>query len=224
MPRAKSACSTAGSKTMRRAYRRVIPRLAPALLVLALAGWAATAGAVVLTGEVRATDAQVIYTPFSNSSPVVIRFFVPEGEHVKKGEPVLRIDPGQAASQLPELDAQIEQAQATAAKTLAELRVAALEAESALVDAQAELETARLDAALPPELVSGLDYDRYQGELDRTTHEAGLKRRQLDAAREAVARQRRDSGRSEEHTSELQSLMRISYAVFCLKKKKTTNS
>src|SRR3546814_978915 len=30
--------------------------------------------------------------------------------------------------------------------------------------------------------------------------------------------------RSEEHTSELQSLMRISYAVFCLKKKKTTIS
>src|SRR3546814_3913191 len=29
-----------------------------------------------------------------------------------------------------------------------------------------------------------------------------------------------DGGRSEEHTSELQSLMRISYAVFCLKKKK----
>src|SRR3546814_1883370 len=29
------------------------------------------------------------------------------------------------------------------------------------------------------------------------------------------------SGRSEEHTSELQSLMRISYAVFCLKKKTT---
>src|SRR3546814_9466590 len=32
----------------------------------------------------------------------------------------------------------------------------------------------------------------------------------------------RHHGRSEEHTSELQSLMRISYAVFCLKKKKTT--
>src|SRR3546814_4149876 len=30
-----------------------------------------------------------------------------------------------------------------------------------------------------------------------------------------------DHQRSEEHTSELQSLMRISYAVFCLKKKKT---
>src|SRR3546814_9119582 len=32
-----------------------------------------------------------------------------------------------------------------------------------------------------------------------------------------------DAKRSEEHTSELQSLMRISYAVFCLKKKNITN-
>src|SRR3546814_7259953 len=31
-----------------------------------------------------------------------------------------------------------------------------------------------------------------------------------------------ESAQTEEHTSELQSLMRISYAVFCLKKKKTT--
>src|SRR3546814_10845650 len=36
-----------------------------------------------------------------------------------------------------------------------------------------------------------------------------------------VGGDRRDHVRSEEHTSELQSLMRISYAVFCLKKKKT---
>src|SRR3546814_862225 len=35
---------------------------------------------------------------------------------------------------------------------------------------------------------------------------------------------RRAGGRSEEHTSELQSLMRISYAVFCLKKKNTETS
>src|SRR3546814_3695471 len=33
-----------------------------------------------------------------------------------------------------------------------------------------------------------------------------------------------DTARSEEHTSELQSLMRISYAVFCLKKKKNYNN
>src|SRR3546814_1514988 len=47
---------------------------------------------------------------------------------------------------------------------------------------------------------------------------AGLAHRTGDADdRRAGAR----ATRSEEHTSELQSLMRISYAVFCLKKKKT---
>src|SRR3546814_17845108 len=44
-------------------------------------------------------------------------------------------------------------------------------------------------------------------------------RQDLRALRQRGARPR---GRSEEHTSELQSLMRISYAVFCLKKKKDT--
>src|SRR3546814_10132108 len=40
----------------------------------------------------------------------------------------------------------------------------------------------------------------------------------------ASARLRELSGRSEEHTSELKSLMRISYAVFCLKKKIKKNT
>src|SRR3546814_6889582 len=46
----------------------------------------------------------------------------------------------------------------------------------------------------------------------------------VELAQLQVPGQRRGLGgdRSEEHTSELQSLMRISYAVFCLKKKKTT--
>src|SRR3546814_3685428 len=41
-----------------------------------------------------------------------------------------------------------------------------------------------------------------------------------DSLLEAVLETRSAQPRSEEHTSELQSLMRISYAVFCLKKKK----
>src|SRR3546814_2570219 len=41
-------------------------------------------------------------------------------------------------------------------------------------------------------------------------------------AGEAMAQLRRLPGRSEEHTSELQPLMRISYAVFCLTKKNNT--
>src|SRR3546814_8130147 len=46
--------------------------------------------------------------------------------------------------------------------------------------------------------------------------------RELDLRREAASASELAQMRSEEHTSELQSLMRISYAVFCLKKKKHT--
>src|SRR3546814_8399409 len=42
-----------------------------------------------------------------------------------------------------------------------------------------------------------------------------------DRKTQRLIKQKSAIGRSEEHTSELQSLMRISYAVFCLKKKKT---
>src|SRR3546814_8398216 len=52
-----------------------------------------------------------------------------------------------------------------------------------------------------------VDWSRFAGEVAI-----------LEASRDALAATL--SNRSEEHTSELQSLMRISYAVFCLKKKK----
>src|SRR3546814_6535157 len=61
-----------------------------------------------------------------------------------------------------------------------------------------------------------------RGALHGPLRAAALHRRArdhgADAADVRVRRTRR--ARSEEHTSELQSLMRISYAVFCLKKKK----
>src|SRR3546814_3926909 len=46
----------------------------------------------------------------------------------------------------------------------------------------------------------------------------------VDLVERCEHRRRSIDNRSEEHTSELQSLMRISYAVFCLKKKKTHNN
>src|SRR3546814_4089106 len=58
---------------------------------------------------------------------------------------------------------------------------------------------------------------------DPTSSGTGLKQRSPKrlAAADSSTTSNRGRARSEEHTSELQSLMRISYAVFCLKKKKT---
>src|SRR3546814_7169716 len=71
-------------------------------------------------------------------------------------------------------------------------------------------------------------------ERDRTGRVGGGDRRpadridRRDARRKSPARRPRQpvlaALRSEEHTSELQSLMRISYAVFCLKKKTKNNT
>src|SRR3546814_5014256 len=63
--------------------------------------------------------------------------------------------------------------------------------------------------ALRPRIEAGIDRETL-----RTLLPAGGARNALDCALWELEAQR-----SEEHTSELQSLMRISYAVFCLKKK-----
>src|SRR3546814_6071930 len=61
--------------------------------------------------------------------------------------------------------------------------------------------------------------------LDRRARNFAVAPRARWAAVRPASRRRvgRHRARSEEHTSELQSLMRISYAVFCLKKKKKKN-
>src|SRR3546814_1253971 len=75
----------------------------------------------------------------------------------------------------------------------------------------------RLDAIvpfgyLPPEVVARV-VDKFILELELQLADRNVHIQLDEAARGWL--------RSEEHTSELQSLMRISYAVFCLKKKKT---
>src|SRR3546814_2850402 len=67
--------------------------------------------------------------------------------------------------------------------------------------------------ATPPGLVAA--------QVIAGAEQAEIDDRHLPAGEAAGSPCREDAFRSEEHTSELQSLMRISYAVFCLKKKKT---
>ena len=45
-----------------------------------------------MTGEVRAENAEGIYVPPSDSSPVVLRYYVPEGTRVQPGDVLVEID------------------------------------------------------------------------------------------------------------------------------------
>src|SRR3546814_5415037 len=81
-------------------------------------------------------------------------------------------------------------------------------------DAGVRIDRHRAGRVEPVALARRIDFDL----IDRAGREIQVARDGQTTDRIA----RRD--RSEEHTSELQSPMRTSYAVFCLKKKKTTNS
>src|SRR3546814_1795769 len=70
-----------------------------------------------------------------------------------------------------------------------------------------------------PEWLSALGgHEQHRGDLLQLDHHL-VRIGAVDVAERIIT-----GGRSEEHTSELQSLMRISYAVFCLKKKNVTKS
>src|SRR3546814_10549176 len=86
------------------------------------------------------------------------------------------------------------------------------------------LDHAQRDVVLDSLLLQ-LAADQAGGERRRVDRHAEIER-EIGQRPDMVLVPVGDDDRSEEHTSELQSLMRISYAVFCLKKKNTpsTNS
>lgn len=186
MRRAMCACATGASRetiAVRDACRWLLPLL-----------FAAGADAAPLVaGEVYAIGAQLLRTPPSQNSPVVLRHYVPDGERVRKGEVVLRIDGAAAASSIRQFRSQRLQAQARADKEVAELEVKALDAERALRNAELALAKAELDAGIPRHFVSALDFDRYRGELERARGDLAVKRGEWQAAEEAARRRREDA-------------------------------
>ncbi len=161
-------------------------------IVAVLLSFPLAAHRLALTGEVVALDAQPLIVPPSNTSPVVLRKFATDGTLVQKGDVVLAIDPGGSEQQRRQLLTQIEQLQARLAKELAALDVTAVDAELARIDADAALQRARLDAGIPKAHLSALDFDRYQGELERASRDFEVRSKERASASEAVARRRSD--------------------------------
>jgi multidrug resistance efflux pump len=164
------------------------------MIAMAMLLHAASADArrVMLSGVLRSSDAETIYTPMSNSNPVVLRQLAADGGAVKPGDVLVRIDPGAASAQINALKTQIALAKARIDKERAELDVRRVDAALALVDAEAALAKADVDAAIPADYLARIDYDRYQGEAERARREIVLKRQELASAEAGVQRRVRD--------------------------------
>ncbi len=147
---------------------------------------------VLLTGELQAADSIPIIVPSAIVSPVTLRYFVPEGSKVKAGDVVLRVD-SMGDSDIERIELEISQNREKGLREAADLEVKTIEAERALITAQAAFAKAKIDAALPKSQISALDYDKYQGELDRATRDLVVKQKALDNANDAVKRKLEDS-------------------------------
>ena len=193
-----------GAPEHTRALLLALLALLPAAPALAQADAAAEARRAMLSGVVRSTDAETIYAPMSNASPVVLRQLAADGSAVKPGDVLVRIDPGAATAQINALKTQIALARARVDKERAELEVRRVDAALALVDAEAALAKAEVDAAIPADYIARIDYDRYQGEAERARREIVLKRQELDSAGAAVQRRERDGALEvEQHEADL---------------------
>src|SRR3546814_1370870 len=93
-------------------------------------------------------------------------------------------------------------------------------AQCAGVDAVLFEDAARVGAVLADQLREAAEIRRAHLALRRHRIQRSRQAVEMRVTHAAPPSQRATSRRSEEHTSELQSLMRISYAVFCLKKNK----
>src|SRR3546814_9174237 len=102
-----------------------------------------------------------------------------------------------------------------------EIKSREIEARQMQAIARAELSTRVSDAQSA--YLSGFDFENPPSASDFAASygaEEGAERYAQFVKTQDIGTAIRQVARSEEHTSELQSLMRISYAVFCLKKKK----
>ncbi len=146
--------------------------------------------ALLLTGTVEALYAQKLRAPRMDSWRMQIQWMAEEGSRVEPGDPVVRIDSANLASEIEQLDLQLRSARQRAQKELADLEVALLEAERTLAEAEAKLAGARLDAGVPAQHLPAIQYERYQLDARRAGTERDDALAKRDAAQAAIAKRR----------------------------------
>src|SRR3546814_2935002 len=159
-----------------------------------------------------------------------MRVLVDPGNWVRPGQALATMERSGQTQQTRSLAAQVEVARADARLAEAELdRAQALVGRGFISKADIDRKTATRDAArarVDVAIAQVRESVAREGRLDIRAPEAGLVLTRdvepgqiVGSGSGVLFRVAKGGERSEEHTSELQSLMRISYAVFCLKKK-----
>ncbi|MGH9457044.1 MAG: HlyD family secretion protein [Thermoanaerobaculia bacterium] len=134
-----------------------------------------------LSGEFDAPEGAVVAVPPLPSWQSSIKWMVDEGAQVAEGDPVVELDASEFASSLESRHSTLTQAQHELAQKESELKASLAEKEYELEKRRADLEKAKLEAAVPPDLISrreaedrrlGLQRAQTEWEKARSSYEA----------------------------------------------------
>ena len=122
---------------------------------------------LILSGELAAERGEAMNVPRTNSFQLTIRWLAPDGVPVKAGDPVVAFDNSQFSSDLEEKRLSAAQAGSDLATAQAGVKTSASERRFNVEKARSALEKAKVDAAIPKDLLSLRDYQERQLALKR---------------------------------------------------------
>lgn len=161
--------------------------------LLLVSAFAVQAGTLLLTGEVAARNSQVFVAPETDNWMVQIAWMIEEGERVEPGDAVVQYDTASVSASLEQLEANLRKVKAESRRNDLVQDLALLEAEHALKVAELTLQKARLDAGIPRNLLSQLQFEQYQLALTQALNGKEEAEKALAVKRQDVADEKRRS-------------------------------
>lgn len=157
--------------------RTVVVALAMAAMSIAGAQAPGRDGPVVLTGALRAAEAERFAVPVSSSWQLTLKWLLPEGEPIEVGDSIARFDPAGTEEQLRQSEEALIAKEQERAREKSQGHIRRLDLELAHKRAGIEYRKARLDAAIPQDVLNGVDYRRRQ--LDMAKRQAEFETAEL---------------------------------------------
>lgn len=137
----------------------------------------------ILTGELEAAEGAVIAVPRLPSWQTSLKWMAPEGVELAVGDPVVELDNSEFATSLDQKRSTLLQADHELAQKQSELKASLAEKQHELDRRAKDLEKAKLDAAVPADLMARREYEDRKLALERAQTEFEKAKSSYDAAR-----------------------------------------
>jgi multidrug efflux pump subunit AcrA (membrane-fusion protein) len=120
---------------------------------------------LVLTASLRAAEAERFSVPVTQNWQLTLTWLLPEGERVEPGDSIALLDPAGVQDQLTETEEELITQRMERSSQKAQASLAKMDLELALKRAEVEYRKAKLDAAVPQDVLKGVDYRQRQLEM-----------------------------------------------------------